>query len=150
MFPLRYLTSNCLGQQLGQSVLGLTPLWGSQRQMDEIMCILQFTLKYIPMYILCIIKMKFLHYMCPSNYVQGTHIALCLERNFCLEVQLQLQYSYSYSKCQPSFSQLLSLHCVCVCVCVCVGMYVLSHVQFFPTPQTVGHQAPLSKGFSRQ
>ena len=33
---------------------------------------------------------------------------------------------------------------ICVCVCVCV----LSHVQLVMTPWTVGHQAPLSMGFS--
>ena len=37
--------------------------------------------------------------------------------------------------------------CVCVRVCVC---YVFSRVQFFMTPWTVAHQAPLSMEFSRQ
>ena len=35
---------------------------------------------------------------------------------------------------------------MCVCVCVCV----LSRVQFFVTPCTVAHQAPLFLEFSRQ
>ena len=35
-----------------------------------------------------------------------------------------------------------------VCVCVCV--YSLSCVQFFATPWTVAHLAPLTMGFSRQ
>ena len=33
-----------------------------------------------------------------------------------------------------------------MCVCVCA----LSHVQFFATPWTAAHQAPLSMEFSRQ
>ena len=47
----------------------------------------------------------------------------------------------------------LSLHaapiCVhaCVCVCVCVCVCTLSRVQFFATPRTVVHQAPLSMDF---
>ena len=48
------------------------------------------------------------------------------------------------------FPQLLDLQvCVCVCVCVCVYVYVcvFSCVQFFATPWTVAHQAPLQWGF---
>ena len=33
-------------------------------------------------------------------------------------------------------------------LCVCTS--ILSHVQFFVTPWTIAHQAPLSMGFSRQ
>ena len=43
-----------------------------------------------------------------------------------------------------SFSALCSEH---VCVCKLSG---ISHVWLFPTLWTVAHQAPLSKGFSRQ
>ena len=52
---------------------------------------------------------------------------------------------------------------VCVCVCVCVFVFLLrnwpvwlcvlscfSCVWLFMTPRTIGHQAPLSMGFSRQ
>ena len=39
--------------------------------------------------------------------------------------------------------------CVYVCVCVCVS-YLLSCVQFFVSPCTVAHLAPLSMEFSRQ
>ena len=41
------------------------------------------------------------------------------------------------------FSNLL-----CVCVCVCTQSF--SRVQFFETPWTVAHQAPLSMGLSWQ
>ena len=34
--------------------------------------------------------------------------------------------------------------------CLKVKVKSLSHVQFFATPWTVGHQAPLSMGFPRQ
>ena len=40
--------------------------------------------------------------------------------------------------------------CVCVCMCVCAYTQLLSHVQFFVTPETVVCQAPLSMGFSRK
>ena len=43
--------------------------------------------------------------------------------------------------------------CVCVCVCVCVQVCVcelLIRVQFFVTPWTIAHQAPLSVEFFRQ
>ena len=49
--------------------------------------------------------------------------------------------------------------CVCMCVMdvyvcvmcdVCVCVHSFSHVQFFGTPWTAAHQAPLSTGFSRQ
>ena len=35
-------------------------------------------------------------------------------------------------------------------MCMCVFVFMLSHVQLFVTPWTVGHQAPLSLGFFRQ
>ena len=38
----------------------------------------------------------------------------------------------------------------CVCVCVCVYVSVLSNIRLLANPQTVGHQAPLSMGFSKQ
>ena len=46
----------------------------------------------------------------------------------------------------------LFLEDVCVCVCVCVYVYVsvLSNIRLLANPQTVGHQAPLSMGFSKQ
>ena len=42
----------------------------------------------------------------------------------------------------------LFLEDVCVCVCVCVS--VLSNIRLLANPQTIGHQAPLSMGFSKQ
>ena len=38
----------------------------------------------------------------------------------------------------------------CFVHCQEVGAYLLMHIQFFVTPWTVAHQAPLSVGFSRQ
>ena len=40
--------------------------------------------------------------------------------------------------------------CVCVCVCVKVKVLVTQSVQFFVTPWTVAHQAPMSMGFFSQ
>ena len=40
--------------------------------------------------------------------------------------------------------------CACVCVCVCVHTQSLSHVRHLCNPWTVGCQAPVSTGFSRQ
>ena len=40
--------------------------------------------------------------------------------------------------------------CVCVCACACTRAQLLSHVQFFVTPSTVAHQAPMFWQFSRQ
>ena len=37
-----------------------------------------------------------------------------------------------------------------LCVCVCVYTRVLSSLWFFAAPGTVGHQAPLFMGFSKQ
>ena len=61
-----------------------------------------------------------------------------------------------------SFKILLSTYCMlrnmlsymlwykcCECVCVCVLSH-FHHVQFFVTPSTIAHQAPLFMGFSQQ
>ena len=46
--------------------------------------------------------------------------------------------------CHPAYVTLMQSVCVCVCV------WSLSRVQLCVTPWTVGRQAPLSMGFSRQ
>ena len=48
-----------------------------------------------------------------------------------------------------AFNKAMYDMCVYVCVCVCVS-YLLSCVQFFVSPCTVAHLAPLSMKFSRQ
>ena len=43
----------------------------------------------------------------------------------------------------------MCMYIICTCMYVCM-LSRFSHVQLFVTAWTVAHQAPLSKGFSRQ
>ena len=76
-----------------------------------------------------------------DKHCQSTRIFHKEKNTFILNASNVLKYSV-LSKCFTCF--------LCPQICVYVYVYVLRCVQFFATPWTVAHQAPLSMGFSRQ